>query len=316
MVIDRESIERDLREYLDSDVRFILDVGGYILNGGGKRLRPILVLKFAKAVGGYIPENTYPIAYAMEYLHTASLLHDDVVDGSQTRRGRPTANIVFGNPTCVLTGDYMYSLALYLFSIYGDIDMIRNVSNSVKKMAEGQLLELKRIGDINTSMEDYFKIIEGKTAVLFGSCCYVGTGTVSKIQDLKDRAYKFGLNMGLAFQIVDDVLDYTADPGKLGKTVLNDLREGKMTYPLISILSNLNQEERDFISKLLKDVDPVEEELLKARDIVVKHGGIENSIRKAKHLVNIAIENLRDLPETVEKRELIEMATFIVEREF
>lgn len=315
-MIDRELIEKGLREYLDSDVRLILEIGGYILNGGGKRLRPTLVLMFAKAVGGYIPENAYPLAYGMEYLHTASLLHDDVVDGSLTRRGKPTANKIFGNQASVLTGDYMYALSLYLFSIYGDIDMIKNVSQSVKKMAEGQLLELKKIGDINMTIEDYFKIIEGKTAVLFGSCCYVGTATVSTDKELRERYYQFGLNLGLAFQIVDDILDYTATEDKIGKTTLNDLREGKITYPLLSVMDELSEEEREFINSLIKSTNPSQEELLKAKDMVVKYGGIEKSIDKAKQLIDTAIQTIEDLPDSKEKKELIEIARFVVERDF
>lgn len=315
-MIDREVIERGLREYLDSDVRLILEIGGYILDGGGKRLRPILVLNFAKAVGGYIPENAYPLAYAMEYLHTASLLHDDVVDGSQTRRGKPTANIVFGNQASVLTGDYMYALSLYLFSIYGDIDMIKNVSDSVKKMAEGQLLELKKIGDINITFDEYFKIIEGKTAVLFGSCCYVGCATVSQDKNLRENSYKFGLNLGLAFQIVDDILDYVSSSQKLGKTTLNDLREGKVTYPLLSVMELFNQQEREFINELIKSQNPQQEELLKAKELVIKYDGISKSIQKAKQLIDKALESIDSLPPSKEKDELVEIAKFVVEREF
>lgn len=315
-MIDKNFIEKGLREYLDSDLELLLEIGGYILDGGGKRIRPILVLQFAKLTGGYIPQNAYPLAYAMEYLHTASLLHDDVVDGSQTRRGRPTANNTFGNQASVLTGDYMYALSLYLFSIYGDIDMIKNVSQSVKKMAEGQLLELKRIGDINTTMEDYFKIIEGKTAVLFGSCCYVGTGTVSTDKMLREKHYQFGLNLGLAFQIVDDILDYTASEEKLGKTTLNDLREGKLTYPLLAVMDSLTDNDRNFIKNLIKNTNPSQEDLSRAKEIVVKHGGIEKAIQEAKRLVNIAVESIIDFPESVEKNELIKIAKFVVERDF
>ncbi|MCX7760336.1 MAG: polyprenyl synthetase family protein [Hydrogenothermaceae bacterium] len=315
-MVDREIIEKGLREYLDSDVKFMLEIGGYILDGGGKRVRPQLVLTFAKSVGGYIPENAYPLAYAMEYLHTASLLHDDVVDGSLTRRGRPTANRVFGNDACILTGDYMYALSLYLFSIYGDIDMIKNVSDSVKKMAEGQLLELKRIGDLNTTLEDYFKIIKGKTAVLFGSCCYVGASTVTDDKQIKENSYKFGLNIGLAFQIVDDILDYVGSSDKVGKTTLNDLREGKLTYPLLVILDKVTPEERELINRVIKDKNPSEEDLLKVKDIVVKYGGIDISVKKARELVETAKSSIRELPDTPEKLELLKIADYIVDRQF
>ncbi|MEZ0323657.1 MAG: polyprenyl synthetase family protein [Hydrogenothermaceae bacterium] len=314
-MIDREIIEKGLREYLDSDVKFILEVGGYILDGGGKRVRPTLVLTFAKVISGEIPENAYPLAYAMEYLHTASLLHDDVVDGSLTRRGKPTANRVFGNDACVLTGDYMYALALYLFSIYGNIDMIRNVSNAVKKMAEGQLLELKKIGDLNTTVEDYFKIIKGKTAVLFGSCCYVGASTVSDDIQIKEKSYRFGLNIGLAFQIVDDILDYVGSVDKVGKTTLNDLREGKLTYPLLVILDKITAEERDLINRVIKDKSPPEEDLLRVKNIVLKYRGIDIAVKKARELVEIAKDSIKDFPDTLEKGKLLQLADYIINRE-
>lgn len=315
-MIDKEVIERGLREYLDTDVRLMLEIGGYILDGGGKRLRPLLVLKFAKAVGGYIPGNAYPLAYAMEYLHTASLLHDDVVDGSFTRRGRKTANRIFGNDASVLTGDYMYALSLYLFSVYGDIDLIKNVSDSVKKMAEGQLLELKKIGDMDTSIEDYFRIINGKTAVLFGSCCYVGAGCVCDDQAVKENSYQFGINIGLAFQIVDDILDYTASEEKLGKTILNDLREGKLTYPLLSIKDKLSREESEFINGVIKNKEPSDEELLKVKNIVIEKGGIESGIKMAKQLVDKAKQSIYFLIDSPEKKELFDIADIIVNREF
>ncbi len=194
-VIDR--IEDELSKFMDSHVEFILKVGGYILSSGGKRLRPVLVLTFSKLLKGENQDRDYPLAVAMEYLHTASLLHDDVVDGADTRRGKPSANRIFGNDTVVLTGDYMYANALYLFSIYGDMDMIKNVSDSVKKMSEGQLLELKKIGDIDMSYDEYFRILEGKTAVLFGSCCYVGASLGGEHRSKKKVPTGTGSTSGL-----------------------------------------------------------------------------------------------------------------------
>jgi octaprenyl-diphosphate synthase len=186
-----EKIEKELSNYLDSNVEFILKIGNYLFSSGGKRLRPILVLIFSKILKGKNSERDFPLAVAMEYLHAASLLHDDVVDGADTRRGKPSANRIFGNDTVVLTGDYMYANALYLFSVYGTIQMIKNVSDAVKKMAEGQLLELRKIGDLDMSEEEYFTILKGKTAVLFGSCCYVG----ASLGEGTERQLKVLMNM-------------------------------------------------------------------------------------------------------------------------
>ena len=311
-----EEIKKHIFKYLDSEVEFILKIGNYILESGGKRLRPILVLSFAKLLGKDDLKNLYPLAVALEYIHTASLLHDDVVDGAETRRGRASANRVFGNETVVLTGDYMYANALYLFSIYGNIDMIRNVSDTVKKMAEGQLLELKKIGDIDLSEEDYFKILKGKTAVLFGSCCYVGTAFATDIKELKESAYNYGLKIGLAFQLIDDLLDYIADEKKLGKPICNDLREGKITYPLLSVINKLTEEEKEFIKNVIRDLNPSKEDIERVKEIVKEKGGFENTIQKAKELVIEAIKELENFPKNKYSKDLESLAKYIVERDF
>ena len=311
-----EEIKKHIFNYLDSEVEFILKVGNYILESGGKRIRPILVLSFAKMLGKENLNNLYPLAVALEYIHTASLLHDDVVDGAETRRGKVSANRVFGNETVVLTGDYMYANALYLFSIYGDIDMIKNVSDTVKKMAEGQLLELKKIGDIDLSEEDYFKILKGKTAVLFGSCCYVGTAFATEDKNLRESAYNYGLKIGLAFQLIDDLLDYVADEEKLGKPTCNDLREGKITYPLLSIMEDLTDEERDFIKKVVRDLNPSREDIEKVKSIAVEKGGTEKTLKKAYELVIEAIDELKNFPDNKYHADLEKLAKYIVERDF
>lgn len=314
ITFDKDYLEKVMYGNIDSNVNLILQIGNYIIESGGKRIRPYLVLKFAKITKGFNDEKDYILAAALEYLHTASLLHDDVVDGAGLRRGKPTANKVFGNDTTVLTGDYMYANALYLFSVYGNIDMIRNVSQSVKKMAEGQLLELKKIGDFNMTVEDYYKILEGKTATLFGSCCYVGVALGSENDNLKENAYNFGLNIGMAFQIIDDVLDYSKQE-KTGKTVMNDLREGKLTYPLLSIRDMLDKNDTDFIKSVLLDKNPSVEELLKVRDIVINLGGIERAKEKASEFVKKAIDNLKVFDYNDDVEELEKLANFIVERE-
>ncbi len=311
-----DRIESELIKHLDSYVEWILKVGNYILSSGGKRIRPLLVLTFSKLLKGENEERDYPIAAAMEYLHTASLLHDDVVDGAETRRGKVAANRVFGNDTTVLTGDYMYANALYLFSVYGDIDMIKNVSDTVKKMSEGQLLELKKIGDIDMSFEEYFQILEGKTAVLFGSCCYVGAALGKGSQEQKESAYRYGLNIGLAFQLIDDLLDYKADEKKLGKPVCNDLREGKVTYPLLSVLSEMTQEEKEFVKSVIRDINPDKKHIEQVRNLVKEKGGFERTFEKAKELVEEAVNELDNFPGNEYLNQLENLAKYIVERDF
>ncbi len=309
-----EKIEKELSHYLDSNVEFILKIGNYLFSSGGKRLRPILVLIFAKMLKGENTQKDYPLAIAMEYLHAASLLHDDVVDGANTRRGRPSANRIFGNDTVVLTGDYMYANALYLFSVYGTIKMIKNVSDAVKKMAEGQLLELRKIGDINITEDEYFTILKGKTAVLFGSCCYVGASLGKGTNEQIKSAYNYGLSIGIAFQLIDDLLDYIGDEKKLGKPVCNDLKEGKVTYPLLSILNEIDNTQKEFIKGILRATNPKEEDILKVKNLVLEKNGDKKTLKKAQDFVNIAIKELETFPDSEYLRDLKELAKYIVER--
>ncbi len=309
-----EKIEKELSKYLDSNVEFILKIGNYLFSSGGKRLRPILVLIFSKILKGKNSEKDFPLAVAMEYLHAASLLHDDVVDGADTRRGKPSANKIFGNDTVVLTGDYMYANALYLFSVYGTIQMIKNVSDSVKKMSEGQLLELRKIGDLDMSEEEYFTILKGKTAVLFGSCCYVGTSLGEGTKEQLENAYNYGLYIGIAFQLIDDLLDYIGNEKKLGKPVCNDLKEGKVTYPLLSVLDDLDQTEKEFIKGVLRAVNPKEEDILKVKNLVLEKGGDKKTLKKAEEFVELAVKQLETFPNNEYLKDLKDLAKYIIER--
>lgn len=298
-----KSIEENLLKELNPKVRLVLETGRYIVESGGKRLRPLLTLLTCGMCGGK-PEEAMPLGVGLEYIHVASLLHDDVVDGAETRRGKKSANLIFGNGVAVLTGDYMYAKSLYLFSTYGNMEMIRLVSQTVMDMAEGQVLEISKIGDI-ISEEEYFQIIDGKTAVLFGACLGVG-GMKGGCEDWR-KLYEAGLRMGRAFQLIDDALDYEGDPQKLGKPVGNDLREGKCTYPLISVLNQLNTEE---VKKVLRGLEEVEPLRLK----VLKLGGVEKTKARAREEIDKVKRILADFPENTFKDEILKILDFVVER--
>ncbi len=298
-----KSIEENLLKELNPKVRLVLETGRYIVESGGKRLRPLLTLLTCGMCGGK-PEEAMPLGVGLEYIHVASLLHDDVVDGAETRRGKKSANLIFGNGVAVLTGDYMYAKSLYLFSTYGNMEMIRLVSQTVMDMAEGQVLEISKIGDI-ISEEEYFQIIDGKTAVLFGACLGVG-GMKGGCEDWR-KLYEAGLRMGRAFQLIDDALDYEGDPKKLGKPVGNDLREGKCTYPLISVLNQLNTEE---VKKVLRGLEEVEPLRLK----VLKLGGVEKTKARAREEIDKVKRILADFPENTFKDEILKILDFVVER--
>ncbi len=307
-----EKVERGLREFLDSDVKTLLEVGNYIIDGGGKRLRPLLTLSVAKGGGlseGEI-ERVVPLAVGLEYIHTASLLHDDVVDGADKRRGRRAAHRVFGNSVAVLTGDYMYANALYLFSVYGTQKMIEVVSEAVKRMAEGQLLELKKVGELIDEGK-YFSIIDGKTSVLFAASSAVGALASKDLATEYERWWEFGLRIGRAFQLIDDALDYVGDDGSLGKPAGQDLREGKVTYPLLAVLDKLDIRE---VSEVLISEDEGVNVLVQK---VVKLGGVELTKKRAREELQKAREILESSPLEGEVKEFLNtLLDFIVERTY
>ncbi|GAB6066116.1 polyprenyl synthetase family protein [Aquifex pyrophilus] len=298
-----DAIEKRLLEELNPKVRLVLETGRYIVESGGKRLRPLFTVLTCGLCGGN-PERALPLGVGLEYIHVASLLHDDIVDGAKTRRGKRSANLVFGNGVAVLTGDYMYAKALHLFSTYGNIEMIRVVSEAVMDMAEGQVLEISKVGDI-ISEEEYFRIIDGKTAVLFGACFGVGglSANCKEWEELK----KAGISIGRAFQLIDDLLDYAGDPQKLGKPVGNDLREGKCTYPLISVLGELN---RDYVKRVLRGLE--EPEALRQK--VIELGGVEKTRERARRELERAREILNRFEDNEYKKEILKLVDFVVDR--
>jgi octaprenyl-diphosphate synthase len=301
-------IEEELRNLIDPKVRLVLETARYIFDGGGKRLRPLLTVLSCGMCGGD-PERAVPLGVGLEYIHTASLLHDDVVDGAGERRGRGTANRVFGNEVAVLTGDYMYAKALNLFATYGDLEMIKLVSRAVMEMAEAQVLELSKIGDLITE-EEYFSIIDGKTGVLFGACMAVG-GMAAGYEDV-DRLWEMGLRLGRAFQLIDDLLDYAGESSKTGKPVGNDLREGKVTYPLISVIDLLDQDE---VLKVIRKREPSDEEIMSLRKLVLSKGGCEFTRERAILEINEVRREVERFDRSDYRDKVLELIDFVVVRE-
>ena len=296
----QESIRDKLLSYLDPAVKAVLETGYYILSSGGKYVRPTFLIYTAKMFQSDI-ERTIPLAVGIEYVHVASLLHDDVVDGAHTRRGKPSAHTLFGSDVCVLTGDYMYAKALNLYATYGDIESIKILSQAVMEMAQSQVLELRSIGDL-IDVETYYRIIDGKTGALFGASMAIGA-LLGGRKDYMDF-YTMGLLAGRAFQMVDDALDYVGKEEKMGKPVGNDLREGKCTYPLISVLESLNKGD---VEKALREGDV---EWLRQK--VIQLGGVSKTLERAKAYVE---EVKRFLSQFENSEELIKLVDFLVNRE-
>ncbi len=279
-MVNTQDIREKIISYLDPEVREVYEIGNYIISSGGKGVRPLLTIMVCEALGGDV-ERVVPLAVGIEYVHIASLLHDDVVDGAQTRRGKKSANLVFGNQACVLTGDYMYAKALSLYSQYGSLESIQVLSDAVMKMSQGQLLELKSLGNF-IDEETYFRIIDYKTGALFGACMAVGA-LIAGREDYWDF-YRMGILAGRAFQLIDDALDYAGSEEKLGKPVGSDLAEGKCTYPLLCVLDELKEEE-----KLLFYGEGYED----LKRLVLKHGGVEKTKEKARQEIEKVLHFVR-----------------------
>jgi octaprenyl-diphosphate synthase len=277
-MLELSQFNQFMLDYLDPEIKLVEDVGRHILSAGGKRLRPLLMMEVCRMLGGDV-EKVIPLAVGIEYIHMASLLHDDVVDGAHTRRGRPSANVLFGNQAVVLGGDYFYAKALWLYANYGNLQSVEMVSRAVMHMSQSQLLELLSLGKL-ISEEEYFRIIDGKTGALFGAS--MGVGALMAESPLAEEFYQMGLKVGRAFQLIDDALDYSSSEERLGKPVGNDLREGKCTYPLLSVLDHLDK--RWVLERFGKGNT---EEL---RERVVLLGGVENTKRRAEEEIAPVLE--------------------------
>ncbi|MCS7171543.1 MAG: polyprenyl synthetase family protein [Aquificaceae bacterium] len=291
-MVSLEGIKESILSYLDPEVREVFEIGKYLISSGGKGVRPLLTLMTCEALGGDA-ERVLPLAVGIEYVHIASLLHDDVVDGAQTRRGKKSANLVFGNQACVLTGDYMYAKALSLYTQYGSLQSVQVLSDAVMKMSQGQLLELRSLGKL-IDLETYTKIIDYKTGALFGACMAVGALTAGR-EDHWDF-YRIGILAGRAFQLVDDALDYSGNKEKLGKPVGSDLVEGKCTYPLISVYHKLSREQIRLF------YESKHEELRRA---VLELGGVEETFKKAEEELEKVLSFMKGFDEDGNLRKVL-----------
>ncbi len=308
---DFEALDRLVIAQLHSEVGLVENIGQYIVEGGGKRLRPLLSLLCARALG-YAGERHIELATVIEFLHTATLLHDDVVDVSALRRGRPSANVHFGNASTVLVGDFIYSRAFQLLVGLGDIELLRLIADTTNRIAEGEVEQLSRAGDPATTEEQYLEVIRKKTAVMFAAACE-GAALLAGADAARCRAMgRFGLNLGLTFQIIDDVLDYEGDPELMGKNLGDDLAEGKSTLPLIRALATGSPEQAATVRAAIvhKDVSALPEVLR----IVRVTGALDYARARAEEFRYLALESLAGLDGGVFGANLREIAGRSVQR--
>ncbi len=288
-----EQVDQLIIDQLHSDVDMVENIGHYIVDAGGKRLRPLLVLLVAKALGRCeTPAITF--AAVIEFIHTATLLHDDVVDISSLRRGRPTANAEFGNAPSVLVGDFLYTRAFQLMVQLADFDILRRMADTTNTIAEGEVLQLVRAGDARTTQAQYLDVITRKTAILFAAGCYGAATLCGRDEASRQSMHAFGLNLGIAFQMIDDILDYEGDPEKMGKNVGDDLTEGKPTLPLIYTLEHGTTAERELVTRAI--TEKTSRDITDVLAAVQRCGALDYTREQARHYHDLAKQELERLP--------------------
>lgn len=306
-----ETVDAVIRARLNSDVVLIRTIGEYIIGAGGKRMRPVLLLLVAQALG-YKGNHHHLMAAAVEFIHTATLLHDDVVDESDLRRGRGTANAVFGNAASVLVGDYLYSRA---FEMMVDVDSMRIMqimSGATTVIAEGEVLQLLNIHDPDVSEARYLQVVRFKTAKLFEAAAEAGAVLAGASSAQQEAAAAYGRHIGTAFQLVDDVLDYNGDVGALGKNVGDDLREGKPTLPLIRVLEVGTPEQKQLVREAIEKGEADFDAVARA---IQQTGALEHASRCAVAEAALARQAIELLPDSPARQALIDFCTFAIERD-
>jgi len=311
---DLAQLEQSIDKLLTTRVTFIKEVVQHIVKSGGKRIRPILVILSAKLCGSK-DEQHIPCAAIMEFIHTATLLHDDVVDNAKIRRGRLTANTLWGNEPSVLVGDFLFTKSFDLMIQTQNADILKVMANATTKLAEGEILELLKTSDINTTEKDYYEVIANKTAVLLSAACEIGA-LLGKVNEEKRSALReFGHHLGMAFQLKDDLLDYVSTDSTLGKNTGIDFKEGKLTLPLIHALASATPEERETVTAALQKKKTGKRDFQKVKQIIERYGGLEYTSNVSKEHIDKAREFLELFPPSPYKDALLELATYIITRE-
>ncbi len=312
---DFDAVNRFILEHLDSSVPLIKEVGEYIVGSGGKRLRPLVSILSARACG-YTGAQHVDVAAIIEFLHTATLLHDDVVDESGMRRGRPTVNAVWGNAASVLVGDFLISRSFQLVVAVGNRHLMDILADSTNIISEGEVLQLINCRDPDTSEERYMRVIHHKTAKMFESAAETGAvlGDAGDDPALRAALAAYGRHLGIAFQLVDDVLDYVGDADELGKNVGDDLAEGKPTLPLIYTIREGSPAQANMIKQAILSggLDKLEEIVT----TVQQSGGLQYTIEKARQQTALAIQSLEAVPASAYKEALVQLANEAVSRQF
>ena len=311
---DLDQVEREIGLESIASVEALTSIGQYLQSGGGKRLRPILVLLCGKMFGSATP-GLIRIAAVMEMIHTATLVHDDVIDMAKTRRGRPSINVVWGNHTSVLAGDWLYMQAFHVALRERSFPILDALISLTQMMVEGELLQLERIGKIGVTEADYMELVDRKTASLFAACARMGAMSVGASEAAEMRLRDYAWNLGIAFQLIDDILDFTSREKILGKPVGNDLREGKVTLPLIYALESAEPEERRLVETVLADGSYDQVPFAKVLQILHRHAGVQRAQERAENFTAKAREAISEFPASPYQRALLSVTDLVTARD-
>ncbi len=310
---DLEDIEKALSDNLNPYLDLVSDVAGHILFSGGKRLRPLLMVLSARMCsynGNY--EKTF--STALEYLHTATLLHDDLVDGATLRRGKTVAHATWGNSITVLVGDYLLARALSISAGTGRLRVVQVLAELTENMSQGEVHQLMRKGDVKLTEDEYLVIIRRKTAVLFKAACQVSAIIADAPQDKEKALAEYGYNLGIAFQMADDLFDYTLQTSDFGKEVGADLREGKLTLPVIYALKQANSSDRDLMIKIIRNTDFTTDDFKTLLDLLIKYGGIDYTQETAASYIDTAKNALALFEPSPTKETMLDIADYALQR--
>ncbi len=311
---DLEQVEREFLRHVESRVQLIPQMGRYIQSSGGKRIRPAVLLMTAR-LAGHRGSRAVLYASVVEFIHTATLVHDDIIDGSELRRGKLAVHSRWGNDITVLLGDYLYIKSMGLALTQDSLDIVRLLCEVTLRMIEGELYQLTKTGDIDLSVDEHFDIIRRKTAHLFAGCAQIGGMLGSLSTDQHQALWEYGFNLGIAFQLVDDLLDYTADESVLGKPIGSDLREGKVTLPIIFLLERGGTAPRALIERIMTEHTVTREQWTELKHMLAEHQATAAALRQAQHYGSLAQQHLAILPPSPERDALMALAEYILSRD-
>jgi len=313
---DLNSINTLILEKLDSSVPLIQEIGKYLILSGGKRLRPLLTTSCFHILNNQSLKsvNHIGLAAAVEFIHAATLLHDDVVDLSKDRRGNLTANEVWGNKTSVLVGDFLFSRSFQLMTKYGNMETLKILSDTSVIISEGEVLEISNDKNLEMNQDTYFQVINGKTASLFSAACQVG-GISGGAKDNELQSLKsFGTNFGMAFQLIDDAIDYSSNSKTMGKNIGDDFKEGKITLPIILAYGRSNNEEKKFLQNVISNPKEDQKNFKLTKELLIKYKCIEDTLIRANHFADVAIDSLSIFNDNEYKEALIKLIDTSIKR--